>query len=152
LRPPDLTAPQDDGMNIEQLKQNFELLGDWDARYGYVIDIGAKLPPLAQEHKTDANLVQGCMSNVWVTGALSAHDGRTLGLVADSDAPIVKGLIAILLLAYAGKTPAQALEVDADEIFNDLGLFDHLSPTRHVGVYAMVEKIRGIARACLAAA
>ena len=76
---------------LPDIIETFELLGDWDARYNYVIDIGKKLPPLAEEHKVDANRVNGCMSNVRVAGEISGEDGRTLLLSADSDTPVVKG-------------------------------------------------------------
>ncbi len=134
--------------SIDELAENFEMLGDWDERYEYIADLGAKMPPLTSAEKTDTTKVHACMSNVWVTGDL--RDGNDAGIQfrAECDTPIIRGVIAILLLVYTGTTPQQALDLDADELFERLGLFDHLSPTRHVGIYAIVERIRAVAREC----
>lgn len=135
-------------MDIDQLARNFELLGDWDQRYQYLADIGAKLGVLEPEHRTDATKVHGCMSNVYIIAEPAGPDG-TLRFRAECDTAIIAGVIAILLKVYNGRTAQQAIDLDADELFTKLDLFDHLSPTRHVGVYAIVERLRAAARAWL---
>ena len=132
--------------SIDELADNFELLGDWDARYEYISDLGERLEPLQETDKTDATKVHACMSNVWIVGALQDAPAGTIHYRAECDTPIIRGVIAILLLVYTDKTPGEALALDADELFERLGLFEHLSPTRHVGIYAIVERIRAVAR------
>ncbi|MCP8898729.1 cysteine desulfurase sulfur acceptor subunit CsdE [Gilvimarinus sp. HB14] len=114
----------------------------WEDRYKYIIDLGKELPPLAEEHKTEANLVRGCQSQVWLIS--EARDGR-LFFYADSDAFIVKGLLAVVLAAYNGKTPAEVSAFDIDAYFAELNLLNHLSSTRGNGLKAMVQKIQAIA-------
>lgn len=132
-------------MDIDTLARNFELLGDWDQRYEYLSDIGSRLGALEPEHRTDATKVHGCMSNVYIIAEPSGDD-RRLRFRAECDTAIISGVIAILLKVYNGLTPQEAVELDADELFTKLDLFDHLSPTRHVGVYAIVERMRAAAR------
>ena len=138
-------------MDIDELAQNFELLGDWDQRYEYLSDIGAKLGQLEDVHRTDATKVHGCMSNVYIVAEPNGNDGR-IRYRAECDTAIIAGVIAILLKVYNGRTPQEAIELDADELFTKLDLFDHLSPTRHVGVYAIVERMRAAAREVMEAA
>ncbi len=133
-------------MTIDQLIENFELLGDWEERYSYLIDLGKKLPKMADEAKTDETKVAGCMSNVWLAGKLRQTEPPVLEFAADSDAFIVKGLSALLLKIYSGKTPEEILAIDAHAIFSKLGLEAHLSPTRANGLHAMVARIREMAR------
>jgi cysteine desulfuration protein SufE len=136
--------------SVDELVENFELLGDWDQRYEYIMDLGNRLAALPDEDKTDATKVHACMSNVYIVGDLSRDEPATVTYRAECDTPVIRGVIAILLMVYTGKTPAEALALDADDLFDRLGLFDHLSPTRHVGVYAIVERIRTVAREHLA--
>jgi len=128
---------------IDELARNFELLGDWEQRYEYITDLGNRLGELPATDKTHATKVHACLSNVYVVGTL--NDG-VIEYRAECDTPIIRGVIALLLKVYSGKTPAESLAVNADELFDRLGLFEHLSPTRHVGVYAIVERIRAVAR------
>ena len=130
-------------VTLNELADNFELLGDWDARYEYLVDLGGALGTLPDEDKSDQTKVHGCMSNVWVVGDLV--DGQ-IQYRAECDTSIIRGVIAILVKVYSGSTPNDALLMDADEVFDILGLFEHLSPTRHVGVYAIVERMRNVAR------
>jgi cysteine desulfuration protein SufE len=130
-------------VTLEELADNFELLGDWDSRYEYLVDLGNALDSLTDEDKNDLTKVHACMSNVWVVGAL--RDG-VIDYRAECDTSIIRGVIAILVNVYSGSTPNEALAMDADVVFDKLGLFEHLSPTRHVGVYAIVERMRNIAR------
>jgi cysteine desulfuration protein SufE len=137
-------------MDIDQLARNFELLGDWDQRYQYLADIGAKLGQIEPEHHTDATKVHGCMSNVYIVAEPAGPAGK-IRFRAECDTAIIAGVIAILLKVYNGRTAQEAIDLDADELFAKLDLFDHLSPTRHVGVYAIVERMRAAARDLLPA-
>lgn len=114
----------------------------WEDRYKYIIDLGKELPPLAEEHRTEANLVRGCQSQVWLTN--DVRDGR-LFFAADSDAFIVKGLLGVVLAAYNGKAPADILAFDIESYFNALNLLQHLSSTRGNGLRAMVKRIQDTA-------
>lgn len=117
----------------------------WEDRYKYIIDLGKELPPLAEEHRTEVNLVRGCQSQVWLISEL--RDGR-LFFAADSDAFIVKGLLGVVLGAYNGKTPGEILAFDIEAYFNALNLLQHLSATRGNGLRAMVKRIQDTAAAC----
>lgn len=136
---------------FDDLRETFDLLDDWEDRYAYVIDLGRELEPLNDDEKTDATKVRGCTSQVWMVSRLDG-DPPMVTLRGDSDAHIVKGLIAILLMLYSGKTPDEILKVDAKAILGDLGLESHLSPMRTNGLYSMVERIRAIAADYAAAA
>lgn len=128
---------------IDELVDNFALFDDWEERYRYLIDLGNQLPAMDEALKTDTSKVQGCMSQVWmVTGW--GGDGR-LTLLADSDAQIVRGLIAVVHAAFSGKTRDEVLATDIDAIFKQLGLDQHLSPNRRNGFFSMVERIRSFA-------
>lgn len=116
----------------------------WEDRYKYIIDLGKELPPLTEEHRTEANLVRGCQSQVWLIS--ETRDGR-LFFSADSDAFIVKGLLGVILAAYNGKTPADILAFDIEAYFTALNLLQHLSSTRGNGLRAMVKRIQDIAAA-----
>ena len=141
-------------MTIDEIRDNFTLLDDWDDRYRYVIELGRTLAPMPEaEHSAD-NKVQGCASQVWLSMQLdrSAGDEPRLDYLGDSDAHIVRGLIAILLTLYSGRTPRQILYTDAIAVFDELGFREHLTPQRSNGLRAMVERIRADARAAVAAA
>ncbi len=127
-------------MNIEELITNFGLFEDWEEKYRYLIELGATLPAVPDTHKTEATKVRGCMSQVWMVPGWDV-DGK-LTILADSDAQIVKGLIAVLCVIYQKKTREEIKGVDADKIFKNLGLDQHLSPNRRNGFYAMLERIR----------
>lgn len=136
--------------NIDEIVSNFELLDDWEERYRYVIELGRMMEPLPDEAHTDANKVQGCASQVWIQTRLDkSEDGAVLHLVGDSDAHIVRGLVALMISLYNGKTPAEALSTDALAVFKELGLAEHLTPQRSNGVRSMVERIRRDAQAAL---
>lgn len=141
------------GMSIEDLIADFSFLDDWEERYRYVIELGRELAPLSAEEHSPENKVQGCVSQVWlVTEPRADTDGTHLIFRGDSDAHIVRGLIAILLRIYSGKTPAEILAIDAKEIMAKLGLNEHLSPQRSNGLFSMVGRIQRDARAVSAAA
>lgn len=134
-------------MDIDELAETFEMLGDWEERYRYLIELGRKLPPMPEAEHDEAHKVRGCMSQVWL--AHTRHDGppATLEFRGDSDAHIVKGLIALLLALTSGRTPREILALDMAAAFTRLGLEQHISMNRRNGFYAMVERIRQIAAA-----
>jgi len=132
-------------MTLEKLISNFELLGDWEERYGYLIDLGKKLPGLPASEKTEENRVHGCQAMVWMVLDADPEQPGRLRIRADSDAFIVRGLIAVLQLIFNGKTPAEMRVADAKTILAKLGLDKHLSPTRKNGLFAMVERIHALA-------
>ena len=138
---------------IDTIRADFALLDDWEDRYRYVIELGRALPPLPDALRTDANKVRGCASQVWLASRVrpSANGtGPVLELEGDSDAHIVRGLIAILFALFQGKTPEAILGTDALAAFAELGLKDHLTPQRSNGFFSMVERIRNDARASAA--
>ena len=135
-------------MNLEKLISNFEQLGDWEERYGYLIDLGKKLPGLSDTEKNEDNRVHGCQAMVWLVMEPDQERAGALRIRADSDAFIVRGLIAVLQLIFNGRTPDEILAADAKSTLSQLGLDSHLSPTRKNGLFAMVERIRTLARTC----
>ena len=141
-------------MTIDEIKDNFSLLEDWDDRYRYVIELGRTLDPMPEAEHSAANKVQGCASQVWLSRKLARTETNkpVLSYLGDSDAHIVRGLIAILLTLYSGRTPQDILATDAVAIFDELGFRDHLTPQRSNGLRAMVERIRTDARETLASA
>ncbi|RTL49808.1 MAG: cysteine desulfuration protein SufE [Bradyrhizobiaceae bacterium] len=141
-------------MTIDDIRDNFALLDEWDDRYRYVIELGRTLEPLPDAEHSAANKVNGCASQVWLSRSVShGTDGNpVLHFVGDSDAHIVRGLIAILLTLYSDKSARDILGTDALKVFAELGLSEHLTPQRSNGVRAMVERIRRDASETLAAA
>jgi cysteine desulfuration protein SufE len=137
---------------IDEIIDNFALLDEWDDRYRYVIELGRTLAPLPESQRTDANKVQGCASQVWLASEVMPDGaaGPKIELIGDSDAHIVRGLIAILFALYAGKPAREILATDAVAVFDRLGLREHLTPQRSNGFRSMVERIRSDARAALA--
>lgn len=141
-------------MSLNEIRSNFELLDDWEDRYRYLIEIGRALPPLESQAKVDANKVRGCASQVWLltnVDTAKGSEGPALHFRGDSDAHIVRGLIAVLFAMYDGLSAREILEVDAEREFAALGLKDHLTPQRSNGFASMVARIRGDARAAEAA-
>ena len=126
-------------MNIEELIENFELLGDWEDRYRYIIELGRKLPDFNPDHRVEEYLVRGCQSQVWL---ICEQKDALLGFTADSDAHIVRGLLSIILMMYSNKSPQEILSVDAKAVFKELGLDQHLSPSRANGLNSMVQRIQ----------
>lgn len=134
-------------MAFDELADNFELFDDWEDRYRYIIDLGKKLPPLPDAFKTDATKVRGCMSQVWLVHARLPGEDHRFAFAADSDAHIVRGLIAVLITLYSGKSAAEIAEIDAEAAFARLGLDQHLSPSRRNGLFSMVGRIQALAAA-----
>jgi cysteine desulfuration protein SufE len=145
---------QDEGLmaDIAEIIDNFSLLDDWDDRYRYLIELGRELPPLAAEAHNDVNKVQGCASQVWLDTSVRPNgaSGPVLTFVGDSDAHIVRGLIAILFAMYSGRNAKDILATDAVALFEKMGLREHLTPQRSNGFRSMVERIHSDARAALA--
>jgi cysteine desulfuration protein SufE len=141
-------------MTIDDIRENFELLDEWDDRYRYVIELGRTLEPMPEAEHSARNKVQGCVSQVWLSKKIERNDAgeALLKYRGDSDAHIVRGLVAILLTLYSGQTPQKILATDAIAIFDEFGFREHLTPQRSNGLRAMVERIRTDAREALAAA
>jgi cysteine desulfuration protein SufE len=139
---------------IEEIVENFGLLDEWDDRYRYVIELGRTLTPLPNEAHVDANKVQGCASQVWLVTNVKPNgaSGPILTFQGDSDAHIVRGLIAILFSLYSGKSARDILAIDSLELFDRIGLRENLTPQRSNGLRSMVERIRAEAKAALAEA
>jgi cysteine desulfuration protein SufE len=137
---------------IDDIIGNFELLDEWEDRYRYLIELGRTLEPLPKNAYTDANKVRGCASQVWLetTRGRDASDSATLTFRGDSDAHIVRGLVALVLALYSGRPAREIAETDASPLFRQLGLAEHLTPQRANGLRAMVERIRKEARDALA--
>ncbi len=130
--------------SLDEIRESFAFFDNWEDRYKFIIDLGRGIPPMAEALKIDANIVRGCQSQVWIDHRL--ENGR-LYFTLDSDAMIVRGLIAIVLAAFDGRTPNAILAYDIDGLFSDLDLLRHLSPTRGNGLVALVRRIREIATA-----
>lgn len=128
----------------DDILETLAFFDSWEDRYKYIIDLGRELPALEDQHRTDTNIVRGCQSQVWLT---SREEGGKLFFDADSDAFIVKGLLAVVLAAYNGQTPAAILAFDIEDYFSRLNLLKHLSVTRGNGLRAMVKRIRDTAEA-----
>lgn len=150
--PETMTAAAPDTTMLDDIVDNFSLLDEWDDRYRYVIELGRGLPPLPESDRTEANKVQGCASQVWLSTTVlpDGQSGPVLTFFGDSDAHIVRGLIAILLAMFSGKRAGEILAADAIALFEQLGLREHLTPQRSNGFRSMVERIRADARAALA--
>jgi cysteine desulfuration protein SufE len=135
---------------LDDLDAEFELLGDWEQRYRHVIDLGRGLEPLSPAERSDANKVRGCASQVWLV--TEPQGDGALKFRGDSDAHIVRGLIAILLQLYSGRAPAEMLAFDAKAAFARLGLTGALSAQRSNGLFSMIERIRRDAASAASAA
>jgi len=137
-----------DELTIDELKDNFELLGDWEQRFSYLLDLGRKVPKMDAADLIEANKVHGCQSQVWLklhAEPATEGDSSRVTFIANSDAHIVNGLIAILMALYNGKPAQEILAADAVSVFKELDLENHLSPTRRNGLHAMVNRVRELA-------
>jgi len=139
---------------INEILENFTLLEEWDDRYRYVIELGRTLTPLAEAAHVDANKVQGCASQVWLVTHKKPNGaaGPVLTFEGDSDAHIVRGLIAILFALYSGKTAKEIVDTDALAVFDRMGLRENLTPQRSNGLRSVIQRIQAEARAALAPA
>lgn len=141
-------------MSLDEIVESFSYLDEWEDRYRYLIELGRTLEPLDEAAHNDKNKVLGCASQVWLeTRVAKGPDGiPVLDLKGDSDAHIVRGLVALILALYSGKTAPAILTTDAQALFQTLGLSAHLTPQRTNGVRSMVERIKKDARTAAAAA
>ena len=129
---------------FRDIADNLSFLDDWEDRYRYIIELGRALPPLAPEERTADNKVSGCVSQVWLVSAPGETGGQpTLAYRGESDAMIVRGLVAILIALYSGRPVREIADTDAIAVFDRLGLREHLSSQRSNGLVAMVNRIRG---------
>lgn len=137
---------------IDQIIDDFSFLDDWEDRYRYVIELGKALPDLPDEKRTSANKVQGCASQVWlVTHISGSPEDPVMTFEGDSDAHIVRGLVAIVLATYSGKHASEIATLDAIDVFNKIGLVEHLSTQRANGLRSMIRRIREEAKIRVAA-
>ncbi|MFI4954772.1 MAG: SufE family protein [Gammaproteobacteria bacterium] len=130
----------------EELIENFQVFDDWEQRYAYLIDLGKQLPAFPEESRNEAHRVRGCVSNVWIVA--EQDEQKRLVFLGDSDAFIVKGLIAVVFILCSAKAPADILHLDIPKIFNELNLAQHLTPSRSNGLYSMINYVRRLAQAC----
>jgi cysteine desulfuration protein SufE len=141
-------------MTLDEIIESFEFLDDWDDRYRYLIELGRSLDPLPEEAHTDENKVRGCASQVWLQTSVARNvDGvPVLNFLGDSDAHIVRGLVALTLAFFSGHTAKEIIDADAPALFKRLGFEQHLTPQRSNGLRSMVDRIKRDAAAALAAA
>lgn len=140
-------------MTIDQIISDFDLLDEWEDRYRYVIELGKGLAPLPDSQRTAENKVRGCASQVWLSTRVDdGANGKILHFVGDSDAMIVRGLVAIVIVLFDGKSTTEILSTDAEAVFARLDLRAHLTAQRSNGLKALVDRIRADAEAVSAAA
>lgn len=138
--------------SLDEIVASFELMDDWEQRYEYLVHMGEQLPSMADTHKTEDNRVKACMSKVWVHASPNSADNKRIHYQGDCDTSIIKGVLALLIELVQDKTVAEIEVLDLDEIFQRLHLDEHLSPNRHIGIYAIVELMKAQSRACARAA
>ena len=127
---------------LSDIVGTFELLGDWDTRYQYLVELGEQLPPMPEHERVEANRVKACMSRIWVYAREDMAEPGKIRFGGDCDTGIIKGVLALLIQLADGKTVAEIDAIDMDEFFEQLQLGEHLSPNRHVGVYAIVDLMK----------
>jgi cysteine desulfuration protein SufE len=133
--------------STEELIETFEDLQDWDERYDFMIDLGRELPVFPAELQTEENIVEGCMSTVWLVTRPPEGADKPIAIQADSDSIIVKGLIVILLAYYSQQTSAEIVDSNVGDFLKQLGLDQHLSPQRRNGLFSMIKRLKGLAAA-----
>lgn len=131
----------------DQLREDFAFLGDWEARFTHLIDLGKALPPLEPAEYNDANKVRGCSSQVWLVPTPSTTAPRAVHLRGASDAAIVAGLVAVIVHLFSDQQPADILAFDAPAFFKEIGVADALTPQRSNGLASMIARIRSLAAA-----
>lgn len=134
-------------MQIEEIVENFEFLDDWEDRYKYLIELGNQLEPFPEIERTDQNKVQGCVSQVWVTTHIDEGDDPIVNIYGDSDAHIVRGLVAIALAIFSGKHVSEILAINETALFDRIGLSEHITPQRSNGLRSLVARIKSHAQA-----
>lgn len=131
---------------LDEIVEVFELLGDWDARYQYLVELGEHMEPMPDQEKSEDNRVKGCMSQVWVQAHPVPEQPKHVFYHGDCDTAVIKGVLALLIKMASNKSTDEVEKLDVDEVFERLNLDEHLSPNRHVGVYAIVELMKSQAR------
>ena len=137
-------------MTIDEIRDNFELLEEWDDRYRYVIELGRTLDPMPEAEHSAANKVNGCVSQVWLLTSYNADRDPILEFQGDSDAHIVRGLVAIMMALFSGRRASEILRIDAEATLREFGLDEHLSPQRANGLRAIIKRIKREAGAAVA--
>lgn len=137
-------------MDSKDVIDAFELLDNWEARYDFIGELSRELLPLAASEKHDGNLVQGCNTKTWLTGNLTNDDPPQIEYRADAETPLVRGLVALLLVPFQHKTPDAVLDTDARDYIGKIGLAEHLSPNRRAGMEHFLDRVYQIARAARA--
>lgn len=132
--------------DLDEIVEIFELLGDWEQRYEYLNELGESLPPMPPSYMMEENKVKGCMSNVYLKALRNEQQPHLIYFHGDCDTATIRGIVALLISLCHNKTVEQVERIDMDEIFERLNLAEHLSPNRHVGVYAIVELMKEQAR------
>lgn len=127
---------------LDELVDTFDLIGDWEQRYAYLIELGERLPPMPNDLMIEDNRVKPCMSQLWVKAYRDPDNKDLIRYHGECDTSIIKGVLAVLIQLCEGKTTAEIEQLDVDELFERLRLYDHLSPSRHVGVYAIVDLMK----------
>ena len=138
-----------DMATIEAIRDDFAFLDEWEDRYRYVIDLGAALAPFPDESRIDTYKVPGCVSQVWLTTRVGDGPDPVVEFQGDSDAHIVRGLVAIMLALFSGRPASQIVATDAEALLKELGLDEHLTPQRANGLRSMVKRIKRDAEAAL---
>lgn len=133
--------------SLGDIVETFELLGDWEQRYQFLVEVGEQLPPLPESERNEQNRVKACMSQVWVCAVPDPNRSGQIAFHGDCDTATIKGVLALLIQLCSGQTAQQIQALDMDEVFRRLQLDEHLSPNRHVGVYAIVELMKSQAAA-----
>lgn len=139
-------------MKSEEVIEAFDFLDDWDARFELVTELGRGLASMPDADKTDANQVPGCTTRTWLSGRLRSGAPPVMEYLADAEGPLVRGLVALLLTPFQGRTPAEVLAIDPNPFIGRLGLEEALSVQRRAGMYAFIDRVKRIARAHLQAA
>lgn len=134
-------------MTTDDVIDAFELLGDWDARYEFIGELSRQLVPLSDQEHVDSNLVQGCNTRTWLTAGAQPADRTRIEYRADAETPLVRGLVALLLVPFQHQTPGQVLETDPSDYIAQLGLVEHLSANRRAGMEHFLERVYQLARA-----
>ena len=137
-------------MDMQRIIETFEFLPDWNERYEFIDELGHKLAPMREEDKVDENLVKGCNTRTWLTGRVRDADPPVMEYRADAEGTLVRGIVMLLLTPFQGKTPEEVLATDPSEYIGKLGLEEHLSPNRRLGMYAFLDRVKAIARECMA--
>jgi len=137
--------------SIDTIRSDFAFLDDWEDRYRYLIELGQDLPPYPEDARDEVHKVRGCASQVWLTSARAETPDPVMTFQGDSDAHIVRGLVAIMLALYSGRHASEILSIDADDTLRSLGLNEHLTPQRSNGLRSMVQRIRAEAETAASA-